>query len=291
MIAEATESIYALAAAGSTLYAGRAGGLYRSPDGGRTWEDALAGLERPPGLAVTAIGLAGAQLFAATRGAVLRSEDDGHTWQVVGLAAPPPPLVSALALSPDFARDGVLLAATAEDGVFVSSDRGQSWLAWNFGLLDTNVYSLALSPGFARDARVLIGTESGIFSSTSGGRSWQETAFPLSAAPVLSVCAAGGGRWYAGTEEHGLFQSVDDGHTWQPRPLPGPLTAINSLHPAATGDLYVLLEDRLLVLRADQPVRSAGPWAAPAMALLVDAPGGRALVGGSDGRLEWVTPL
>ena len=130
----------------------------------------------------------------------------------------PPPVVSCLVASPDYERDGVLFAGTMEDGVFRSSDRGERWVRWNFGLLDLHVLALALSPDFAQDETLFAGVESGIFRSTNGGRAWREVPFPTDLAPVISLAISPDfkrdGLLLAGTEAHGLYVSRDRGRTW-----------------------------------------------------------------------------
>jgi photosystem II stability/assembly factor-like uncharacterized protein len=63
-----------------------------------------------------------------------------------------------------------------------------------------------------------VGTESGVFRSTTGGRSWCEAPFPEECAPVLSLAISAAytfdGVVFAGTESHGLFRSTDRGQTW-----------------------------------------------------------------------------
>ena len=85
--------------------------------------------------------------------------------------------MTALAVSPGFTNDGLALAATLKDG-------GMSWQAWNFGLLDWNVYCLAVSPNFLHDHMVFIGVETGVYRSTNGGRSWRDLSFSEDAVPV-----------------------------------------------------------------------------------------------------------
>ncbi len=221
------EWIYGLIAAtapagGSVLYAARGSGLYRSTDGGHTWDDLYAGLNLPGPLATAAVALSSAYpsdgtLFAGMAGAVMYSRDHGQSWQAASLASPAP-TVTALAVSPDYERDGVVFAASAEDGIFRSKDRGGRWGAWNFGLLDLNTLCLALSPAFGHDQTLFVGTESGIFRSTNGGRAWRDVEFSEDHAPVQCLAISPGyrddGALAAGTESCGLFFSHDGGETW-----------------------------------------------------------------------------
>ena len=219
--------VYALAASPAfdrdgLCFSARASGLYRSEDGGATWQLAydslkLDGALATPAGAVSPAFVSDRTVLAGVAGAILRSHDAGRTWYASMLPTPPP-VVSCLAVSPDYARDGVIFAGTMEDGVFRSSDRGSLWVRWNFGLLDLHVLALAPSPHFARDETLFVGTESGIFRSTNGGRAWREAPFPTDWAPVLSLAIspafAQDGLILAGTDEHGLYVSRDRSKTW-----------------------------------------------------------------------------
>jgi photosystem II stability/assembly factor-like uncharacterized protein len=246
--------VYALAASPAferdgLCFAACSTGLSRSDDGGRTWGNALVSLELEAPLPTAAVVMlphfeTDQGVFAGVAGGILRSADGGHSWQVVILPAPPP-FVSTLVASPDFARDGTLLAGTLEDGVFRSGDRGLHWEAWNFGLLDLSVLCLGISP------------DSGVFQSTNGGRAWREVEFPSEWAPVLSLALSpdysGDGTLFAGTETCGLFASRDGGSSWQQLGEERLTSAVNSilLGPEfpAKGDMLVLHEDALLVSR------------------------------------------
>lgn len=204
------------------LFAGRASGLYRSEDGGGAWQRVDFSLSLLDTLPVTTVIFspsfaADQTLFVGVPGGVLRSEDKGQTWQVVALPTPPP-MVSALAISPNFIGDGVVLVGTLEAGVYRSTDRGSHWSAWNFGLLDLNVICIVSSPNFATDETVYVGTESGIFRSTNGGRAWREVNLPVGFEPVLSLTLspnyAADGVLFAGTDSHGLLYSADRGINW-----------------------------------------------------------------------------
>jgi photosystem II stability/assembly factor-like uncharacterized protein len=219
--------IYALAASPSfavdgICFAGHNNGLSRSIDGGETWVNAYHSLELTDPLPTMAIALSpdfisDRTVFAGVMGGVLYSQDGGETWQVSFLREPRP-LVSALGISPSYSSDGTSFAATVEDGVYISNDRGMSFIPWNFGLLDFNIYSLAISPNYDQDGILFVGCESGIFRSKNRGKSWREVNFPVELAPVLTLFVSpsysSDGMLIAGTESKGVFRSTDDGLTW-----------------------------------------------------------------------------
>jgi hypothetical protein len=61
--------------------------------------------------------------------------------------------VTALAISPDFARDRTLFAASG-GGVFVSRDAGNVFTRWIDGLDESPVVFLAVSPEYAQNRLV-----------------------------------------------------------------------------------------------------------------------------------------
>jgi photosystem II stability/assembly factor-like uncharacterized protein len=251
------DTVYALAAApNGVIFAGRASGVQRSDDGGASWQDAYAMFESDVLLTTTALAAApDSRLFAGVNGGVLRSSDGGGTWFAASFGSPPP-LVTALAVSPNFEQDGVVLAATAEDGLYSSTDRGTIWTPWNFGLIDLNAYSLALSPDFARDQTAYIGTETGVFRSTNGGRAWRVLPFPIDSAPVLSL-AVTPNVVLAGTESSGLYRSTDRGKTWVQVIPEGSVSALSVQSDA----LWALVDDRILRSTDDGQTWAAWPQA------------------------------
>jgi hypothetical protein len=203
-----------------------------------------------------------------------------------------------LAVSPDFARDGVLFAGALEDGVFRSADRGDHWHAWNFGLLDLSVLCMALSPAYAQDETLFVGTTTGIFRSTNGGRAWREVGFPTESAPVLSLALSPGfaadGVLFAGTETAGLHCSQDGGDTWAQVGENAIADCVNAviLAPEFPGrpDVLAVLSDTLLISRD-----RGRSWSAWQLGLTVEqgivcavapdglAPGAQLLLGLVDG--------
>jgi photosystem II stability/assembly factor-like uncharacterized protein len=255
-------------------FAARSSGLYRSEDSGRTWHAAYASLNLETPLPTTSVVVSphfeeDHSVFAGVPGGVLRSVDGGQHWTMSPLVSPPP-VVSALVISPNFMHDGVLLAGTMEDGVFRSPDHGRHWSAWNFGLLDLNVLSLAISPDFPDDETLFVGTESGIFYSINGGRAWREVDLPIGYEPVISLAIVPDTRahqrhgptladrpWrgiiFAGTETQGVLRSTDGGTTWEQvgkKHLTDPVNAL-LLPPdfAERGEVLALMDKGMFLSR------------------------------------------
>lgn len=282
-----TDTVYALSASAHYVYAARLSGLYRSADDGASWQNTFETLDQP--LAATAVVAVGETVFAGVKGAVLRSDDAGANWHMAGLASPPPQVV-ALAVSPNFTDDGVIVAGTADDGVFVSTDGGMNWVAWNFGLLDYHIFALAFSPNFANDHTLYAGTESGIFRSHNNGRSWNELPFPMTAAPVLSL-AATPQHLFAGTESSGVFSSEDGGASWQQDENQKFAASANALRASDTrpGDVLLLLEDSLHYSSNQGQTwehRHSFPPEKSAMAFTVLGHSDHVLVGFADGSVQ-----
>lgn len=172
--------VRALAADGASglLFAGGRGGVRRSRDGGRTWEEAgLAGAD------VRALAAARDLLVAGTKPARLHaSRDGGATWtELAGFRRAPgrwrwwspaePPgtaYVSALALG-----DGSLHAGIEVGGVVSSFDGGATWSRAKGAILDCHTLC-----GHARDPSRLYQGGAGLRASTAvsddGGRSFRK---------------------------------------------------------------------------------------------------------------------
>ena len=124
----------------------------------------------------------------------------------------------------------------ASPGVLKSTDMGRHWVKASNGLLDTRINAIFLHPGESDGSHVLVGTDSGVWQSTSGGASWahvngtaaygQVTSFALGriggAEHILASTAAGianipvtpDGEWAVinstyGHDPHQLSVAVD----------------------------------------------------------------------------------
>jgi len=155
-------------------------GLYRTTNGGQSWEQITEEDWYVQSMAISPNFAADRTLFVgALNGNLYRSDDGGFTWQALGGGLPPGAVwVKALAISPEFARDSTLFAGL-DRGIYKSTDGGHSWQAVNAGLPRrrdgelAGVLALAISPDYAADQTIfaaLVGH--GVYKSVDGGASW-----------------------------------------------------------------------------------------------------------------------
>ncbi len=206
--------VFSIARADDIYFAARQSGLYRSEDGGQTWE--LLQISQDS-ISVTAIALAPnfgsiPYIFAGIKGGVVYSEDGGVRWTVIEMSEAT--IVSSIVISEHFATDGKAFVATTTEGIYCISNWGKACQRWNFGLLDRQILCMALVRDKVAHQTLWAGTSSGIFRSTNLGNSWQEVPFPMIHAPVLSLMVSPEHIIYVGTENHGVYYTLDNGQNW-----------------------------------------------------------------------------
>ena len=154
------------------LFAGLDDAVFRSTDGGVTWNK--TGLEKT----IYSFKTIGNKIFAAGRGGVFVSTDSGVTWNPASGKLPKilPNEIPVLSL----AVIGTGLFATTYGGVFVSTDLGNSWKAINEGA-PTNTITNAL-----------VVTETSLLASFYGRGVWERPLAEL-APPATPVAAAASG--------------------------------------------------------------------------------------------------
>jgi len=104
---------------------------------------------------------------------------------------------------------GHIIAGTADAGVFLSTDRGGSWIAGNSGLGNLQVQALAVN-----GANVFAGTDGGgVFLSTDSGATWTAVNTGLSNQHVTAL-AVSGSNVFAATAGGGVFSTSNNGTSW-----------------------------------------------------------------------------
>ena len=230
-------------------FGGTGGGIFRTTDGGQSWEPisdkffrtgsvgAIAVAESDPNVLYAGMGEACIRGNTSHGDGVWKSTDAGKTWKNVGLAETQQ--ISAVVIHPKnpdlvwVAALGHTWGPNTERGVFRSADGGVTWKKVLFVDDRTGASDLSLDPsnprilyaGFWQVSRkpwVLEsgGPGSGLWKSTDGGDTWKKLAGGLPEGTVgkigVAVSPARPERVWAmvEAEKGGLWRSDDAGEKW-----------------------------------------------------------------------------
>jgi len=284
--------------------------LYRSTDGGDSWQGLQAGL--PSESRVTALSLLDddSLLLGTEDGGIYRVAVDDLDWAAVvgkeGIAQPDEVDVNALAISPAYARDRTVYAGSAAAGVFLSTDGGLHWQETGFPARgsDPDLFHLALSPDYPQDRTLFATAGWRPYRSTDGGNTWQlmgqglPAVFPISALAISPAYSQdrtiyAGGNYLA---PH-IFVSTDGGESWQAsgQGLPESSSGVDAivLSPGYAMDrtVYVWLKNRGLYRSTDggaswEQVFEEESWSVQSLVLSPRFPTDGMLLGALFGQLH-----
>ena len=181
-------------------------------------------------------------VFAVSRHNLVRSVDEQPwEWLTSGLGAHK---ISSVALSPAYASDETLFAATFGGGVFRSRNGGLGWRECNAGLAQRFIVKLAIDTDFVTSGVIFaLGLDGSVYRSRDRGERWEELPHPWHSSrdgedeahrvlldpmrdageewkacyqPSGASCIACGvgGLVIVGTSEGEVFRSPDGGDTW-----------------------------------------------------------------------------
>jgi transposase len=159
------------------------GGVWRSTDRGETWSQPSGGKLRADsvcneGLSAHAISyhpFFAERAYVATGCGILITGDGGLSWSLVAPSRIVTGFSAVLALS------GNRVVAGGTAGVFVSSDRGSTWMRETSALVppmtSADMHGLSRSAFLSQHVFAAVG-QSGLFESWNDGRSWRALAAP-----------------------------------------------------------------------------------------------------------------
>jgi len=214
-------------------------GIFKSVTGGESWTQVYANL--PIGLPddpefmthIQAIAISPAYssdhtVFLGTSGGVFKSTTIPETWSVIDTGFPDYPdfpdggglnsfNIVAAAVSPAYASDHTAFIGGSffgGPGLFKTITGGASWFDAGSrfdvvgGLpIEARVRSVAISPAYASDHTVLVGTDTGVFVSTTAGTRWGALNAGFADVPVFAVALSP-----AYATDHTLFAAGDAVH-------------------------------------------------------------------------------
>lgn len=257
-------------------------GIFRTTDGGESWELLGARLRGPvaqlvlpdpatPGKLYTASS-ANPQWHFSDRELLTVTSDGGSTWRLACDGLPAGEVGYGLGWLRDVKLSTLergILFATTRRGVYRSVNGGRSWSAVNKGIVRAGDSGpLAIDPYDPAHVYVFVGKE-GFFETLDAGLSWRRLTTALAAERIATIVpdASRPGVLYAGA--HGdwdgvpaaVYRSLDDGQTWSRlgKPLGGglDLTFIQiAVAPTSPTTVYALGRFGLYRLRSGD-----GDWA------------------------------
>lgn len=195
-----------------TAYAGCMYGLvFKTTDGGATWDSACSGLPTSASIDDIAVnpGNTDIVLVAASDG-VYRSTDAGGTWSKNGGIS----VAFDLALSPANPALAYCLGYAAEPCLFISTDSGATWTLQPGNVQQSKGGSLIVDPSDA-DVVYSPGT-AGVVKTTDRGEYWAaaNTGIRIATIPTISVSPWNRQAIYVEATDNAVFQSQTGGDTW-----------------------------------------------------------------------------
>jgi len=163
-------------------------------------------------------------VFGVHGGPLLLSRDGGNSWlKPVGGLLDGCSSVQSLGVSPDYGRDGTLLANIVGLGLHRSTDGGRLWAPSSEGLGNLDVREILFSPTYAKDETVfLVASDLGfLYRSADGGRTWQylgEHCESVALSPEFGEDRTLLGTWFSypnNQKQVELRVSRDGGEQWE----------------------------------------------------------------------------
>ncbi len=189
----------------------QAGDLFRSEDGGATWQTTPA----MHGKSIRALAISASDTKTLVAGAVdgvFRSTDGGKNWQKISASNSDIHSIESIAIDP---KDPNAIYAGTWHLAWKTDDGGANWHHISKGMIeDSDVFSIIVDS--TNPSVVFASACSGIYKSQSAGESFQKIqGIPFSArrTRVLKQDPTNAAIVYAGTTE-GLWKTIDAGKTW-----------------------------------------------------------------------------
>jgi len=200
------QNISALAANDTFLYAGTSeNGIFRSNDNGVTWTPIGIGSTYLNSRTIREIIVKENSIYIANSGGIYMSNDNGDNW-VQKLETGVNKAVSGL----DY-NNGILATTIDGEGVYTSSDLGETWTLAPIGGLDPT--QTGFTNILIRDQFMVVSTaNSKLFASTDLGQTWSDISIPDGFFYTQDLEFIDN-RLYAATAQ-GVMASDDFGENW-----------------------------------------------------------------------------
>ncbi len=207
------------------IFAATTVGAFLTRNGGRLWEERMAGMTEVHIVVSLALNPKNPQIvYAGTSGGVYRSADMMSRWEKVNRGLIPEEILdSGLSLGVnvlvvDPVQPDTVYAGTTK-GLFQTDNGADSWSRIGQSLPDQFISALVVHP---TDRRILYAAgRAGVFKSLDGGGTWDAINEGLESLNIrsLAISPRDPRELFVGTNGSGLYASTNGGMTWRPVPL------------------------------------------------------------------------
>jgi photosystem II stability/assembly factor-like uncharacterized protein len=199
--------------------------IYKTRDGGETWENLSRGMTHSRVIALAIDPAYPATVYAGTKGdAVYKSYDGGQRWTSLRAGLDSVDISSVVNQFVFEPSDANRLFAATTMGVYETQNGGESWQKRMDGMKEVLVV-ITLAKDQTRPAVMYAGTSGGVYKTTNHGGRWEKINAGLVAADVRSSSRALGvtvlavdpfapDTVYAATL-NGLYKTGDGGQQWR----------------------------------------------------------------------------
>lgn len=179
--------------------------LYRSSNSGNTWitnGPALDLVNESGAIAVSP----GGRLLRGTDAGIYVSSNEGDSWRYADSTMG---YIASIASTPG----GTIFASTGQEGVFLSSDDGNTWIPTVQEPADSSLNNVLTT----KNDEVFVGSSHGLFRTSDQGTSW--TRVMIDSGFIFPLIETGSGKllastWHGYLTYDSLFSSTDNGQSW-----------------------------------------------------------------------------
>lgn len=199
-------SINVFAGHGGVLFAGTDNGIYCTANNGATWESYNTGLSWGTGVVPTVLSIliSNDTLIAGTDGhGAYRSVNGGNTWTTADSGLNCKTVYA-------FTRQGSLVIAGTDKGIFVSSDLGFSWKPSYTGFQGP----LAITALAVHGTAILAGSNAGVFVSIDNAVTWSPANAGFITDTNVVALVSVTDELFAATARGSVYVSRNNGATW-----------------------------------------------------------------------------
>ncbi|MBM4124035.1 MAG: hypothetical protein FJ246_03630 [Nitrospira sp.] len=225
--------------------------IYKTRDGGESWENLSKGMSHSRVIALALDPVYPATVYAGTKGdAVFKSYDGGQRWVSLRAGLEDVTITSVVNQFVFDPQDNNRIVAATTMGVFETQNGGEQWQKRMEGMKEVlMVVTLGLDP--TRPSIMYAGTSGGVYKTEDGGQHWEKANNGLVPPDVLKSSRALGvtvvqvdpfapDTIYAATLA-GLYKSADAAQSWTriAQALPDQMISAMALDRARPDTLYV----------------------------------------------------